>query len=493
MRQSSTIEHTTSDHETIFGPIRNDSGFHGIERDIWGPFVWTHKHFAFWRPESCECFVLQACYGGDEGKLSLMGQGRTLQIDLYKGWNVYPLDLSLLGCKITGRIEPLIPVDGEYRELGIMIRRFDACSDSSRMNDLNGVLANKCVNEREYSEGQTIVKSYPTKLRINTATSCTMNPPCVYCDWSRTKRDETDSGFATNLSALFEMGGFYKLAEEIVDNSYGEPLLKESFWNYVDEFETSLKYFEFGTNGTLLHPENSKRLLGKNVLLYVSADAADPKRFSYYRNSDFSKLIGNLKSLCAERVAHRMLPKVLISYVAMRSNQDQVEPFLDLMKDTGVDGVKFIYLDPDPELERRDSVYGGFRFRYGAEVLRLGELQRLFAWAKSLGQSKGVPVITRLDFGAEEESGGGPICSEPWRNIHVLDRGIAVCLFSRTMPIARWSERGERPLEEFLWDVWNGERYREIRSSLAHGHLPELCLNARSCPIVRRRLDSRRP
>src|SRR5271157_1713068 len=222
MRLSRALRHTMTDRETIFGPILNGSGFHDIERDIWGPFVWTQKRFTFGRPESCECFVLQACYGGEQGKLYLMGQDKNLEIDLHKGWNYYPLDLSLLGCDITGRIDPLIRVDGEYRELGITIRRFDICSDRSMMNGLNLVLSNKCVNEREYAEGHTTLKSYPTKLRINTATDCTMNPPCVYCDWSRTKRDEKDSGFAIDLSALFEMGGFYKLAEEVVDNSHGE-------------------------------------------------------------------------------------------------------------------------------------------------------------------------------------------------------------------------------------------------------------------------------
>ncbi|MGO9121169.1 MAG: hypothetical protein ACLQPD_26600 [Desulfomonilaceae bacterium] len=476
-----------SDSETIFGTIESGNGFHKIERDIWGPFVWTQKRFTFRRPQSSEFFVFQACYHGDQGRLSLAGQGRKLQIELHKGWNRYPLVLSSLGSDITGEIDPLVRVEGESRELGIMIRRFDVLPDRSSINSLRQRLANKCRNEKEYVEGHTTLASYPTKLRINTATQCTMAPPCVYCDWSRTKREERKSGFATDLNALFEMGGFYGLADEVVDNSYGEPLLKESFWDYVHEFERSLKYFEFGTNGALLDSENRKRLLGKNAVLYISADAADPERFSRYRNSDFSQLLEYLKLLCEERATHRFLPKVLMSYVAMRSNQDQVEPFLDLMKETGVDGVKLIYLDPDAELEHRVSVRRGFRFHYGAEVLGLAELQGMFSEAKSLGRSKGVPVIARLDFDVEEEAGEGPICSEPWRNIHVLDRGIVVCLFSRTIPIARWSERRGKPLEEFLWDVWNGERYQAIRSSLARGQLPELCRMARSCPIVRKR------
>jgi MoaA/NifB/PqqE/SkfB family radical SAM enzyme len=477
------------DSKAIFSTITSGEGFQGVEKDIWGPLVWTRKCFSIHRPPPFESFILQACYYGDRGKLLLKGRDKSFEIELYKGWNRYPLDLSSLGPDITCEVDPLVPADGDPRELGIMIRRFDACSDDSDMNSLQKALENKCRNEKEYGEGRSILDSFPSKLRINTATDCTMKPPCVYCDWSRTKRDEQDSGFINSLSTLFEMGRFYRFAEEIVDNSYGEPLLKETFWDYIHEFEKSLKYFEFGTNGTLLHAENRSELLGKNAVLYVSADAADADRFSHYRNDGFLHLMENLKSLCAERAEHRHFPKVLMSYVAMRSNQDQVEPFLDLVKEVGVDGVKFIYLDPDSELENRILVRRGFRFHYGSEALSLVELERLFAKAKSLGRSKGVPVITRLDFGAEEEAGSGPLCSEPWRNIHVLDRGIAVCLFSRTMPIARWSEQRGRPLEQFLWDVWNGERYQKIRHDLASGRVPEFCQRASSCPIVRKRFE----
>ena len=243
MAKSFGIAQTTSDSETIFGPIKSGAGFHEIERDIWGPFVWTQKRFTFRRPQSCEFFVFQACYYGDRGKLSLKGQGGSLHIDLHRGWNRYPLVLSSLGSDITCEIDPLVRAGEDSRELGIMIRRFDVCPDASRMNSLHQALANKLLNEREYAEGHTTLTSYPTKLRINTATRCTMEPPCVYCDWSRTKQQERESGFATSLSALFEMGGFYRLADEVVDNSYGEPMLKDSIWDYVHEFERSLKYF----------------------------------------------------------------------------------------------------------------------------------------------------------------------------------------------------------------------------------------------------------
>ena len=44
------------------------------------------------------------------------------------------------------RIYPLVRADGDSRELGIMIRRFDVCPDASRMNSLHQALANKLLN-----------------------------------------------------------------------------------------------------------------------------------------------------------------------------------------------------------------------------------------------------------------------------------------------------------------------------------------------------------
>ena len=70
--------------------------------------------------------------------------------------------------------------------------------------------------------------------------------------------------------------------------------------------------------------------------------------------------------------------------------------------------------------------------------------------------------------------------------MYAMRRGIMPCCYARE-PIATWDEQGDRPLDEFLQDVFNGPAYQEIRSELAVGRLADYCLNTPSCPILRQK------
>ncbi len=477
--------------QAIFRNVIPVGGFHEVERDIWGPFVWSEKRFHIRLKNDVGHLVAKLCYYGNGETLAIRanGGGKT-EVTLTRGWSTYPIDISgMEGEELEFDISRLIDIPEDSRELGLMIRWIRPVENGLSCDSMIQVLRNKSLNEEEFAQGRIVLDSFPTKLRINTATKCTMDPCCAYCDWDRTKSDEQQSDFEFDLTKLGELGRFYTLADEIVDNSYGEPLFYPHFSEFIHEFDRSLKSFEVGTNGLLLSSGNRKKLLGKEVVLYVSADASTAEGFNRYRKADFHKLINYLRDLCRERKDHNELPKVIMSYVAMKSNIDDLGPFMDLMKDVGVDGTKVIYLDPDPYLQQRTVDRDGFSFDYNAELLNWSELEDLGLQVKELAREKGTTVITRMDFGAEEAACDGPICSDPWKNIHVLDRGVVVCLFSRTNPLARWSERRGRSLERFLRDVWNDERYQGLRADLAQGRLPELCRKSLSCPLVRKRLQ----
>jgi hypothetical protein len=162
---------------------------------------------------------------------------------------------------------------------------------------------------------------------------------------------------------------------------------------------------------------------------------------------------------------------------------------LDLMKDIGVDGIKLHSLRSDPYLRRRVRVRGGFTFNYRSEILNDSELEDLVRRAKFSAKGKGVAFVATIDFWSPGGNGDAPICSDPWKIVQVVEKGIAACVFSRERPIARWSERGDRPLHKFLADVWNSGPYRELRGALASGKLGRTCLASENCPIVRRRRE----
>jgi hypothetical protein len=92
-------------------------------------------------------------------------------------------------------------------------------------------------------------------------------------------------------------------------------------------------------------------------------------------------------------------------------------------------------------------------------------------------------------FAVDAGVGVTQLCSEPWRTLYILKRGIMPCCYA-TEPIARWSDRNGRSLETFLHDVFNGPEYREIRRQLAAGSLSDFCRNTPSCPILKERLSA---
>jgi hypothetical protein len=157
------------------------------------------------------------------------------------------------------------------------------------------------------------------------------------------------------------------------------------------------------------------------------------------------------------------------------------------MKDVGVDGVRMMNLDPLSHLRARTETHNGFRFVYRDEApLSYQELEEFVERARALATQRSLPLLAVTDVACERGPGGLPICSEPWKTINPLKRGLIVCCFNKSSTVAKWSERRERTMEQFLFDNWNGPIYQEIRSALAAGELHPICRQPNNCPIAAR-------
>jgi hypothetical protein len=129
----------------------------------------------------------------------------------------------------------------------------------------------------------------------------------------------------------------------------------------------------------------------------------------------------------------------------------------------------------------------GYRFDYYSEVLSKPELVDFAVRARNSAARNDLPVYLEWEqFESETEMAGAPLCAEPWKTLYVLARGIMPCAYA-TEPLAKWDEQGERPLDEFLRDVFNSDEYQRLRRDLAAGRLAPYCLNTPSCPVLKRR------
>jgi MoaA/NifB/PqqE/SkfB family radical SAM enzyme len=131
--------------------------------------------------------------------------------------------------------------------------------------------------------------------------------------------------------------GFLKLFEQIrpyaehITLIGGEPLM----YPWIDEVLDLLARWPIAvtinTNATLLTGRIANRLLALHRLeLRCSVDAATPGTYLRIRGTDgFDRIIANIRDFSA-RVSDRTRSRVMITYVVMRENLDEVLPFVDV-------------------------------------------------------------------------------------------------------------------------------------------------------------------
>ena len=126
-------------------------------------------------------------------------------------------------------------------------------------------------------------------------------------------------------------------------------------------------------------------------------------------------------------------------------------------------------------------------FNYDQEVLTYEDIRDIISRLEYKARLLGIRLINDLEnFSAPPSGDSQPLCSEPWKALYVLRRGISPCCYSSATPVGHWSERGDRSIEEFVADTFNSEIMQDIRASLARGKLANFCKKTASCPFLKK-------
>jgi hypothetical protein len=199
--------------KAVFHELKPLGGFHEIERDFWGAFVWAKKRFAVKRANDHSYYSLGLCYYGKNGRLRIEKRGApSRELNLHQGWNTYPIDVSeFTSTDLVCALNEAPRVSGDSRELGVMIRRFRPLADRRTAQTVRRALANRVENEKEFSNGCVVLETCPPKILISLSNQSTMKPQCVYCDRDKTIPLEAISGLAFTPDTFDEMGDFYQL------------------------------------------------------------------------------------------------------------------------------------------------------------------------------------------------------------------------------------------------------------------------------------------
>jgi radical SAM protein with 4Fe4S-binding SPASM domain len=317
---------------------------------------------------------------------------------------------------------------------------------------------NKKLYEWDLRAGRTRLLSKPLYIQIEPTNCC--NLECVMCARPYYDPDANRPGHMS-LETFEKIVPYMKAVETVFLFGYGEPLAGKNFWVFLDRCAGLGVRTEIFTNGALLTPANSERLVAAGLAaLTVSLDASTEGAFQTIRKTSLNSILENLKALNEAKVRlKKNNPALKISFVLMRDNIGELEGLIDIAAGLGVTEIQvsnmMVY---SKELDRQSA----FHFQDEAKKVLDGAVRK----AKGLGIN-----LTPPSFGP----------------------GVADCLMPFNMLFFNWdgkvrpccsaafvSEKYNLPIGDLnrqpLDEIWNSEKMQEIRRALlGKGVMPPQC------------------
>jgi radical SAM protein with 4Fe4S-binding SPASM domain len=316
-------------------------------------------------------------------------------------------------------------------------------------------------------------RSTPLEVYIEPTNRC--NEFCTTCPRTFFQREPpADLDFPKFLAILDQFPG----VRRVVLHGVGEPLLARDLPRMVAEANGRGAQVLFNTNALALSPRLMQQLVDAGLdQLRVSMDAADPRTYRRIRGVDgYAKAMANTERFCAylrERNAER--PEVWLYFICMRENLPELPAVIERAAAMGVAAVnlqRLVYFGAGEAVEAQ-SVFGGHG---GEDVERLideciAAAARAGIRLEGSGRRDARSALRQVDS-RRPWSG----CDRPWRSTYITANGnVLPCCIA---PFSTHDYGGiilgnvyDRPITE----IWNGDRYREFRSTHMSDSPPEPC------------------
>ncbi|MCM8797111.1 MAG: radical SAM protein [Candidatus Omnitrophica bacterium] len=256
----------------------------------------------------------------------------------------------------------------------------------------------------------------------------------------------------------------------------GEPLLSKTFWDFIDGRRASKAIF-FNTNGILLNPDNSERLLsypGSRLNLGVSLNAATPSTYKRLMGVDaFDNVLANLIQLKDLAKKRGRSIDVHLTMVAMKENLHEMLLLPEIAKKTGSGCVTIHIAEFTSEYKLDWFFVKEQSLRHNPELLEQFEknIKEVEKRCAEMG------IITYSRDSSDELWRG--ICNDMFDFLGVQSDGetFSCCkgCFVTTGNIKDYDS---------FWDLWNNEKRQKMRSRLIVGEFPEECQKP-ICPYWR--------
>lgn len=309
------------------------------------------------------------------------------------------------------------------------------------------------------------------KLYIEVTTSCNLNClTCIRHSWTDPHANIEPSTFQHILDSLDELPSL----ERVIFTSFGEPLMNRNLLNMITEIRKRDLAVTLGTNGVMLTEKVVRELIRLSVdQVVVSIDGGKPETYEGVRGTQLSLILENVNRFnLIKNELGVVKPSLAIEFVAMQSNQDELNDLLELASELNASRLVVSHVLPYTQEMESEKLYG-----YGPRgPLKTGSWPvKSDVWVRW-----GLIELPRMFWGAER------------RCKFVQDKSIVVGWDGNISPCYAFSHRYkyyaidgvEKNVERFilgnvneksLAEIWMSEEFTRFRSSVRSFHFP-------SCP-----------
>lgn len=321
------------------------------------------------------------------------------------------------------------------------------------MYDQQLVQENNRLNDREYNERATVLRSYPKALFVQLDAPC--NQDCLFCSrpdaYSYFDLDEYRRKFEDKMMpALLR-------AERINLTGSGEmlslPRAKENL-TYFNQFVHAEKMF--ATNGSTLTPKMIDLIVesGNRYTIHVSLHGTTPAMHHAMTQGEHYERVYRLHlDHLKKAMAQTDRLTVNLIFVATTRNISELPAFVDFAADHRASSV---------------VVYYNYVYRFDQKMLSCyfakDETNTMIDAAAVRAKERGVRICLPPKFN-QKEYGREQICREAWSQCMVNPEGDII-----TCDVAGDSRDTLLDKKDFM-QMWNGTYYTRIRERLAAGNL----------------------
>ena len=308
----------------------------------------------------------------------------------------------------------------------------------------------------------------PERLNVELTTYC--NIKCIMCRGSLNYIDKNDANKYLTANDFKTILNGIDLDRLKVLNLAGEaePLLNPDILSILDICREKKIIVEFITNGMLLTPQISKKILGCSSEIHISFGGSTKKTFESIRQgANFETVCGNIKYLSElKKTNSNRYPDIWLNPILMKRNIHELPDIIELAKEIGCRGVACSHLTVNSNELIDESLF-----------FHKEECNSYLQKAETVANNYKMPLFKPEYFSVESNSDTeNDVSPEAWNKCRFL-WNHAILGIDGIMPCPSNTGinfDGDIVNNNFM-DIWNNDWYADTRYKLLTGNPPDYC------------------